>query len=142
MKVVYTPDHLAHDPVVETYLGETIPANEVADRAERIRGALEADGGFDLVAPNEHGTEPILAVHDPGLVRFLDDAWQEHRRQGVARTFLTADTYPTFRMFEGMSPEAIAAIPEPTAVGGRAGGGLGDVREGGVPLHARHAAYI
>jgi acetoin utilization deacetylase AcuC-like enzyme len=121
VKVVYTPVHLEHDPVVETYLGEAIPANEVAERAERIRAALEADGGFELVAPTEYDDEPILAVHDPGLVRFLDEAWAEHRRQGIGRSFLTADTYPTFRMFEGMSAEAIEAIREPVAVGGRAG---------------------
>jgi acetoin utilization deacetylase AcuC-like enzyme len=121
MQVVYTPAHLGHDVVVETYLGETIPANEVAERAERIRSALVADGGFDLVVPIEHGEDPILAVHDPGLMRFLEQAWPEHRRQRIARSFLTADTYPTFRMFEGMSPDAVAALREPEAVGGRAG---------------------
>jgi acetoin utilization deacetylase AcuC-like enzyme len=121
VKAVYSPAHLGHDVVVETYMGEAIPANEVAERAERIRTALTADGGFEIVPPTEHGPDPILAVHDPGLVRFLDEAWAEHRRQGVARSFLTADTYPTFRMFEGMSAEAVGALREPVAVGGRAG---------------------
>ncbi len=121
MKVVYTPAHLAHDVTVETFLGVAIPAHEVAERAERIRTALEADGGFPLVAPTAHGRDPILAVHDEGLVRFLEEAWPEARRQALARPFLTADTYPTFRMFEGMSAEAIGRLHEPTAVGGRAG---------------------
>ena len=50
-------------------------------------------------------TGPILAVHDPGLVRFLEEAWPEVARQRIDRAFLIADTYPTRAMFEGMSDE-------------------------------------
>ena len=85
MRVVYSPAHLAHDVVTETVMGAVIPANEVAERAERIRSALEADGGFTIEAPTEHGTDPILAVHDPGLLRFVEEAWREARRP-VARS--------------------------------------------------------
>jgi acetoin utilization deacetylase AcuC-like enzyme len=121
MKVVYTAEHLAHDPTTETVLGQAIPANEVAERAERIRDTLEADGGFQLVAPTEHGRDPILAVHNPGLVRFLEEAWPEARRQGIAYSSLAADTYPNRAMFEGLSDEATAELLEPKAIGGRAG---------------------
>ena len=46
MQVVYSPAHLGHDITLETFMGMPVPANEVAERAERIRVALEADGGF------------------------------------------------------------------------------------------------
>ena len=72
MQVVYTQAHLAHDITVETFMGIPIPANEVAERAEKIRGALDADGGFPVVEPTEHGEAPITAVHEPGRVRFLE----------------------------------------------------------------------
>ena len=122
MQVVYTPAHLGHDISIETYMGTPIPANEVAERAERIRMTLEADGGFPFVDPTEHGMDPITAVHDPGLVRFLEVAWSEHRAQKLDRPFLTADTYPNRSMFEGMSPEAIARlVREPDHAAGRAG---------------------
>jgi acetoin utilization deacetylase AcuC-like enzyme len=122
MQVVYSPAHLAHDITVETFMGVPIRANEVAERAEKIRAALEADGGFPLVGPTEHGEGPITAVHDPGLVRFLEVAWSEVRRQGLPRPFLTADTYPNRQMFEGMSPEALSAlVREPEQAAGRAG---------------------
>ena len=122
MQVVYTPAHLTHDITVETFMGVPIPANEVAERAEKIRTALEADGGFSFIGPDEHGEDPITAVHDPGLVRFLEVAWSEVRRQGLARPFLTADTYPNRNMFEGMSPEAVASlVREPEQAAGRAG---------------------
>lgn len=122
MQVVYTPAHLAHDLTVETYMGMPIPANEVAERAERIRTALEADGGFAMIDPSEHGEDPITAVHDPGLVRFLESAWSELRAQRIPRSFLSADTYPNRAMFEGMSEAAVTAmVREPRQVGGRAG---------------------
>jgi acetoin utilization deacetylase AcuC-like enzyme len=121
MKVVYTPRHLGHDVTRETYLGLDVPANEVAERAERIRGALEADGGFEIVGPGEHGEDPILAVHDRGLVRFVQEAWGGVRREALDRAFLIADTYPVRAMFEGMSDEAMTRLREPRAVGGRAG---------------------
>lgn len=122
MQVVYSPAHLGHDISVETVMGLPIPANEVAERAEKIRMALEADGGFPILAPTEHGETPITDVHDVGLVRFLEVAWSEVRRQGLPRPFLTADTYPNRRMFEGMSPEAVATlVREPENAAGRAG---------------------
>jgi acetoin utilization deacetylase AcuC-like enzyme len=82
---------------------------------------LEADGGFAIEAPTEHGTDPILAVHDPGLLRFVEEAWRDARAQSIARPSLLADTFPTFRMFEGMSPELVAGIAETRFAGGRAG---------------------
>jgi acetoin utilization deacetylase AcuC-like enzyme len=122
MQVVYTPRHLAHDIDTETYMGVGVPANEVAERAERIRSALEADGGFTLQEPTEHGEAPITAVHDPGLVRFLETAWSELRAQGIPRAFLSADTYPNIAMFEGMSADAVERTArEPRQIGGRAG---------------------
>jgi acetoin utilization deacetylase AcuC-like enzyme len=121
VKAVYSEHHRAHDPVDEVYLGVAIPANEVVQRAGIIRGALLADGGFELVDPTEHGELPILAVHDRGLLRFLEQAWGEVRRQAIGRQSLVADSYPSRAMFEGMSEAAIGRIPEPVAIGGRAG---------------------
>jgi acetoin utilization deacetylase AcuC-like enzyme len=121
VRVVYSPVHLGHDLVSETVMGVAIPANEVAERAELIRATLEADSGFLIDVPTDHGTDPILAVHDPSLLRFLEDAWRGARSQSIGRTSLIADTFPTFRMFEGMSPDFVVGIPEPTFAGGRAG---------------------
>jgi acetoin utilization deacetylase AcuC-like enzyme len=121
VKAVYSPAHLGHDVTVETFMGVADPANEVTERAEIIRSALEADDAFELVGPTEHGPDPITTVHDPGLLRFLEEAWPETRRQGVPRSFLTADTYPNRAMFEGLSDEALARVREPVSVAGRAG---------------------
>ncbi len=122
MQVVYSPSHLGHDISVETFMGEAIPANEVAERVEIIRETLDADGGFPRSGPTEHGEGPITDVHDPGLVRFLSEAWSELRRQALPRSFLTADTFPNRQMFQGMSAEAVEQlVREPEHAAGRAG---------------------
>jgi acetoin utilization deacetylase AcuC-like enzyme len=122
MQVVYTPRHLAHDIDTETFMGIGVPANEVAERGERIRSALDADGGFAFLEPTGHGEAPITAVHDEALVRFLEVAWSEVRAQMIPRSFLSADTYPNLAMFEGMSADAVRQlVREPTHIGGRAG---------------------
>ena len=117
MRVVYSPLHLGHDIVTETYMGRPIPANEVAERAERIRTALEADGGFQFVAPAEHGDDPIVAIHDPGLLRFLAEAWPQMRAEGVAHEALVPEAFGVRGLTEGMT------VPgEPRgAISGRAG---------------------
>jgi acetoin utilization deacetylase AcuC-like enzyme len=120
MRVVYSPLHLAHEIVTETVMGLPIPANEVAERAERIRATLDADGGYTLQAPTEHGDAPILAVHDPGLLRFLSEAWTEHRAQGIARPSLIPETLFVRGAIEGMSADGFTGR-EPAFIGGRAG---------------------
>jgi acetoin utilization deacetylase AcuC-like enzyme len=102
MRVVYTPQHLSHDIASETTMGLPIPANEVGERAERIRATLEADGGFTLQDPETHGAEPITAVHDPGLLRFLAEAWPQARREAIGRTAHIPEAFAARAYFEEM----------------------------------------
>ena len=47
MQFVYSAAHLAHDITVETFMGLPIPANEVAERAEKIRESVfHYEGGI------------------------------------------------------------------------------------------------
>ena len=118
MRVVYSPLHLGHDITTQTVLGVQIPANEVVCRAERIRATLSADGGFELVDPVAHGDAPITAVHDPGLVAFLAEAWAEARRVHLPYDFLVPETLAVAGATEGMSPRFRRETPR---VEGRAG---------------------
>lgn len=121
VKAVYSAAHKQHEVSHETFLGAAIPAHEVVARAENIRAALVADGGYELVEPAGHGLAPILAVHDEGLVRFLEAVAPAMAGRRFANDTLTADTFPVRAMFEGLSKAAVAAIPEPEAIEGRAG---------------------
>lgn len=121
MHFVYSPVHLEHDVVSETAMGLPVPAYEVPDRAEQIRAALEADGGYELVAPIEHGIEPILAVHDAGLVSFLEEAWTQAQNEGLARSAVVPETFPVTGLFEGRSGEGMGPVKEPSRIRGRVG---------------------
>ena len=123
MQVVYSPAHLAHDIDTETFMGVGVPANEVAERAERIRTALEADGGFDARRthrarrrPDHRGPRPWPgALPRGGLVGAARPRTSRARSCRPTRIRNRA-------MFEGMSDEAIARlVREPRHVGGRAG---------------------
>lgn len=67
MRVVYSPDHLGHDPDLGSFYGRLSSVFEVPARAETIRETLAADDRFAVVAPVAHGSSPITAVHDPEL---------------------------------------------------------------------------
>jgi acetoin utilization deacetylase AcuC-like enzyme len=118
MRFVYSPLHLGHDIRTQTILGVQVEANEVAERAEAIRSTLLADGGFEAIVPSTHGPEPITAVHDPGLLRFLEEAWDEAVRQGHPYDFLAPETITNAAATEGM---AAGARREATKIDGRAG---------------------
>jgi acetoin utilization deacetylase AcuC-like enzyme len=118
MRVVYSPAHLAHDVRTQTILGVQVPANEIAERAETIRTTLIADGGFELLEPVAHGEAPITAVHDPGLLRFLQQAWDEAERQGHPYGFLAPETIANAAVTEGMRR---GVAREASKIDGRAG---------------------
>jgi acetoin utilization deacetylase AcuC-like enzyme len=103
MRVVYTPEHLAHDPEHEFAHTEIVPGYEIPSRAEAIRETLEADDAFSFESPTRHGTAPIEAVHDPGLLRFLENAWEGWRTEAKAREAMP-DTVIHPAMIEGMRP--------------------------------------
>jgi len=116
MRVVHSPLHLLHEPPFEVFSGHPGPAWEVTARAEAIREALAADPAFSLDLPAEHGLEPALAVHDPGLLRFLEEAWPAWLAANERAEALMADTFPYPRARAGT-----ARPPEPRAPGGRVG---------------------
>ena len=53
--------------------------------------------------PTEHGEAPITAVHDPGLLRFLSEAWAEARRVNHPYDFLAPEMIASAAITEGMS---------------------------------------
>jgi acetoin utilization deacetylase AcuC-like enzyme len=101
--VVWSEQHRLHAPEHELHLGSPIPTYERPERAERIRAELAADDGFDLLAPTDHGRAPVEAVHDPGLVAFLERAWAE-LHQATGRRELVPEVMHHAGLREGMGP--------------------------------------
>jgi acetoin utilization deacetylase AcuC-like enzyme len=118
MRFVYSPLHQRHDIRTQTVMGVQVEANEVAERAETIRATLLGDGGFEPVEPVDHGRGPIEAVHDAGLIRFLEEAWHDALAQGHPYDFLAPETIPNRAATEGMADRFGAETRRPD---GRAG---------------------
>lgn len=98
--VVAGDAHRAHDPPYEVNYGEVVrPVYERVERAERIRDALAA-AGHPLVEPTPHGIEPLLAVHEPSLLRFLERGWAAWRADGGPEV-LIPDSFPIPRLARG-----------------------------------------
>lgn len=116
MIVVSSPLHALHEPPREVSGGREVPAFEIGARATSILAAVEADGGFQLQAPDGFGLEPILAVHDPGLVRYLETAWDEWLAGGTGGDSIVPDTI----RHPGLRPMGDAG-PEPESPCGRVG---------------------
>jgi len=93
MKVFYSAAHALHQPRMFLKAGQLAPNPEIAARADAIVRAL-GDAGFDLVAPTYQGLDAVLAVHDAGLVRFLETGYLEWAKLPNAGQEIVANTHP------------------------------------------------
>jgi acetoin utilization deacetylase AcuC-like enzyme len=112
MPVVATDAHLGHDPPYEVDYGEVVrPVYERVERAQRIRDALAA-AGHPLVEPAGHGMGPVLAVHEPALVRFLEQGWAAWRAAGGPEV-LIPDSFATGQLGHGGARDLGGGIGRP-----------------------------
>ncbi len=96
--------HRRHDPEAELEASGLQPPFEHPGRADAIRAALEADGGFAVAEPPPTGTAAIEAVHDPGLVRFLSRAWADYQREVRPVHDVVPDVFAMSGLRERMGP--------------------------------------
>jgi acetoin utilization deacetylase AcuC-like enzyme len=77
MPVVWSARHRGHAPDGGYWLGVRLAGDEEPARGDVLRDQLVAAGAA-IVEPDDHGLEPVLAVHDAAFVDFLaraHDAW-------------------------------------------------------------------
>ncbi|MBA3851604.1 MAG: histone deacetylase family protein [Chloroflexi bacterium] len=115
MQVFASSVHRRHDPPAEVSGGSSIPAWEVPQRAEVIMTAVR-EAGHDIRTPREFGEGPIVAVHDPAMLLYLESAWREWQAAGTGRASIIPDTLLHDRYREGMGRS-----PEPDSPCGRIG---------------------
>lgn len=80
--VVWSDACLQHDPGGEIWVGVRTRGTELPERAERIRTALTA-AGAPLAVAERHADACLAAVHDPGLLAFLEGAWDAWEAAGL-----------------------------------------------------------
>ena len=113
LTVVYSDRHWLHAPERELEQSGFQEPFEHPGRAEIIRAALAADPAFTLVGPTAWGTAPITAVHDPGLVDFLADAWARYQHECGPTHDVVPDVFRHPGLREGMGP---GPVPESVAM--------------------------
>ncbi len=75
--LIASDHHLAHNGLIELVGGRPVPCFELPERATVIREALLATGDYALEAPDEHGPDPISAVHEVELIDLVEHAWTD-----------------------------------------------------------------
>jgi len=111
--VTWSEAHRLHAPETAVWVGIPIQADELPERADRIRSALE-EAGAQVVAAQPHDDAPLLAVHDTGLVEFLRTAWIEWQRAGMPAESGQAEVvgyiFPTPALLAGVEPRVPQAV--------------------------------
>ncbi|MGH3065421.1 MAG: histone deacetylase family protein [Gaiellaceae bacterium] len=111
--VVWTDSHRLHDPKTGIWIGVPIPADELPERAEAIRAALEA-AGAPVVLAKPHPDAALLAVHDPALVDFLRTAWETWQSSELLEDPGQPDVvgyiFPTSGLLAGLEPRVPQAL--------------------------------
>ncbi len=100
MKIFQSEAHYQHNPPFELFEGgQKMPYLEGPERVERILSALKDRPWAELLPPQEHGLEPVFAVHDPDYVQFLRTGYDEWLRQEApqAPVVLLPATFPLRR---------------------------------------------
>ncbi len=75
LPAVFSPHHRLHNTDQVLLDGRPFDTEEIPARVEVIRKAIEAAAIGAIISPTDHGLDPILAVHDPDYVRFLQGAY-------------------------------------------------------------------
>ncbi|MGD8463039.1 MAG: histone deacetylase family protein [Anaerolineae bacterium] len=77
MHVVYTAHHKLHATADVQVEGRPFDTEELPARAEIILAAARSAGLGPVIEPTDHGLEPVLALHDPDYVTFLQTAYTD-----------------------------------------------------------------
>jgi acetoin utilization deacetylase AcuC-like enzyme len=77
MKTIFTEDHRLQDGKAELIDGKQMPCFEMPRRAEIVIARVRDQKLGEVMAPERFGVDPVLRVHKPDYVRFLETAWTE-----------------------------------------------------------------
>ena len=111
--VTWTDAHRFHDPETAVWIGVRMPADELPERADGIRSALE-EAGAPIVPAALHADAALVAVHDPELVEFLRNAWEAWAVAGLpddpGQPEVVGYIFPTPGLLAGLEPRIPAAL--------------------------------
>lgn len=111
--LVWTDEHRLHDPETAVWVGIPTPNDEVPQRAEAIRVALE-HAGAQVVLAEPHSDDGLLAVHDAAFIEFLRGAWDAWAASGLpgdpGQPNVVGYIFPTPGLLAGLEPQVPASL--------------------------------
>ena len=97
MRTVYSEKHKLRDAKIEIHEGGLVAPFECPRRAEIILERVRSQQLGEVVAPDDFGLAPVLAVHDAGYVEFLRTCAAEWAAAGYGGEAI-ANCWPTRTM--------------------------------------------
>jgi acetoin utilization deacetylase AcuC-like enzyme len=94
---VFTEEHMLRNAKTELYGGRLVTPHECPERAEIVIERVRNVGLGEIMAPSRFGLAPVLKVHDPAFVDFLQSAWTEWAATGNQGEAIP-DCWPARRM--------------------------------------------
>lgn len=111
MLSIYSEDHKLRDPATELYGGELVPPFECPARVDYIVSRLQEVGLGEIAGPKTFGLDPVLRIHQPDYINFLEGCWDAWKAQGFK-----GEALPSIWPVRGMRQDRI-----PTYIGGKMG---------------------
>jgi acetoin utilization deacetylase AcuC-like enzyme len=74
MKAIYDAGHAVHDPDFFLVRGKPSRSTELPERADRLLAGLQS-GQHEIRAPERFGLGPVVSVHTPQYLRFIEEAY-------------------------------------------------------------------
>lgn len=106
MRTVYSEKHKLRDAKIEIFRGKIVAPFECPRRAEIILERVRSENLGEVIAPNDYGLAPVLAVHDAAYVRFLETCTVEWKKSGYEGEPI-ANCWPTRTMTSSHIPTEI-----------------------------------
>jgi acetoin utilization deacetylase AcuC-like enzyme len=78
MITIYPEQHELHDTSNLIVSGNLFETEELPQRAEILRQAIEQAQIGEITSPVDHGLEPVLKVHDPDYLHFLQTIYTQY----------------------------------------------------------------
>jgi acetoin utilization deacetylase AcuC-like enzyme len=82
MLTIYAPIQRTHQHAYILKQGARASSYETPERIDSILCAIRGAELGPVVAPDDTGLEPVVSVHDAGMVAFLATAYAQHRAEG------------------------------------------------------------
>jgi acetoin utilization deacetylase AcuC-like enzyme len=103
--------------------GQIVAPKDLPERTAQLLGALKKHG-VTPEQPAASGTDPILAVHSEGFVRFLETLWPRWLELPERGPEAWPNTFP---YWSGRTDESVRPPCRPTGIMGQLGWYLGDL---------------